>query len=255
MKLHILSLALLGAAFAVVVGANADDEPSVRALFVPVCPPTPSPEPLTEPAAAPADGSVALSWRAPANSACVNYYYNITYAAMGPTGEVGTLETRQVGAPEATLSGLANGILYKFMVRAGSRELTAAAAEGATVAAVPGGWCDPAAAPGAPSALAATSGSTGAVRLCWGAPAAGGCVSEYRLALKQVPLTDEEVKASRWTTKSLRTAGCMTVPGLAEGRGYQFAVQAWSAGAKAGANAGAEVTVAREWRCMPVSNW
>ena len=48
----------------------------------------------------------------------MNYYYNITYAAIGPTGEVGQVNKLQVWAPNTTLSGLANGVQYKFSVKA-----------------------------------------------------------------------------------------------------------------------------------------
>ena len=80
-------------------------------------------------------------------------------------------------------------------------------ADAATAAAVPGRWCEPLASSGAPTNLAATSTTGTSVRLCWGAPAGGGCVSEYRLVVRQIPLTDEEVASSRWAYSTLKTAG------------------------------------------------
>jgi len=139
-------------------------------------------------------------------------------------------------------------------VSAGQND-SAAAPAAVVNGAVPNAYCDPAAPPAAPTAVRA-SGGADSVRLCWGAPAGGGCTSEYRLAMRMVPLTDEEVRATRWTFRTLKSAGCMTVPGLAERRSYQFALQAFSSAAgKAGPNVAAEATVVREWRCLPVPNW
>lgn len=121
--------------------------------------------------------------------------------------------------------------------------------------AIPGPrYCDPSAVPGAPQDLTATSG-VDSVRLCWTAPKSGGCVSEYRLAGRIVPLTDEEVRNSKWRSQTFKSAGCMTLGGMADKRSYQYAIQAVGEGGRSGALARAEATVVREWRCMPVQRW
>lgn len=112
--------------------------------------------------------------------------------------------------------------------------------------------CNSTFAPSAPTNLTAIP-LDGGVRLCWGPPSNGGCVAEYKVAYRLVPLTDEESKQVRWLYKTTTNYGCAALTDLRDRRSYQIAVQASTGGR--GGYAMVEATVAKTWRCMPVVNY
>jgi hypothetical protein len=194
------------------------------------------------------DANVTLTWTA-ANKACLDFY-RLRYIQQGPTGERTTKPIeRQTRETNITLTeGISNGILHGFSVEAvkGGFNRT----KPASVSAVPLRACDASASPNA--ALEVVAYSEGAnIKLCWKPPVTGGCVDEYRVAARIVPLTQEEARSVRWNYQTHATAGCITFKGLQDRRSYQFAVQTYSKAARSGSAVGASATVVSNWRCMP----
>lgn len=83
------------------------------------------------------------------------------------------------------------------------------------------------------------------IKLCWNPPKSGGCVEEYRVAARVVPLTNEEMAQLRWDVRKLSTAGCVVYNNLLDRRTYQFAVQSYSSSARSGSVVGTSATVYR----------
>ncbi|MXY53676.1 MAG: hypothetical protein F4Y86_14290 [Gammaproteobacteria bacterium] len=122
------------------------------------------------------DGEVRLSWQAPADtggSALRTYAYRYRpaggrFGAWTPTGV----------EPEALVTGLANGITYRFEVRA---ETDAAVGPAAVADATP---ALTATVPSMPRGLAAEALPTGAVTLVWQAPSSDGGLALVRYDLR-----------------------------------------------------------------------
>ena len=165
--------------------------------------------------ATPENGEVALSWAAPASDggAPVTSYrvYDSTVAGFTP----GTPVESSTGT-SATVTGLANGTTYYFLITAindagQSPASTQASATPAT----------PATAPGAPTGLTATP-ENGEVALSWAAPASdgGAPVTSYRVY-------DSTVAGfTPGTPVESSTGTSATVTGLANGTTYYFLITA-----------------------------
>ena len=175
--------------------------------------------------AVPADGKVALSWTAPANTGgSVITGYQVRYIAVG--GNKGTVATwttpTDVGVVIAhTVVGLTNGEEYEFEVRG----LNAAGG---------GAWSDTATATprttsDAPTGLQATP-ADGKVALTWTAPAetGGSVITGYDVRYILSSATDKS--DGQWSDAlHTGTTATHTVSGLTNGEEYEFQVRAVSA--------------------------
>lgn len=215
------------------------------------CVPLDAPATPTGLTALPGDGNVTLTWAASAHKSCVDYY-TVTYLSIGPQGAKGVITQAQTTKLNITLTGLENGVNHAFYVEAVNKKFNRTAP--ATTTSIPKGPCDPGMAAGAPQNLTAVADGPG-IKICWKAPRPGGCVDQYRVAKKMLPLTEEEVQTSTWQYQQVSTAGCMSFPGLQDRRLYQFAVQSFNTRARAGAFATTQATVMRDWKCMAVNGF
>ena len=163
--------------------------------------------------ATPGDGEVLLEWTAPADDGgapVTGYQYRYAAGAAVPEGR----RWRSAGkALERTVTGLTNGRLYAFEVRARNR---VGGGRVRTARAIPVGV------PGAPASLTATAGD-GEVALTWRAPADNGGTPvtgyEYRHAAgAAVP------EGTPWQSAGLLHE--LTVTGLTNGQQYAFEVRA-----------------------------
>ena len=165
--------------------------------------------------ATPYDGRVLLSWSAPADdggSAIVRY--EMRHAAGA--GVPGHAAWTSVGtATTHTVSGLTNGALHSFEVRAVNGE-TPSEGPAAIVRATPSGP------PTAPQGLSAAPGD-GEVALTWSAPANGGGSDLVRYEVRHAAHA-RELGASAWTSVGLATTH--TVSGLTSGVQRIFEVRA-----------------------------
>lgn len=199
----------------------------------------------------PGDSTATISWLKPANDACVDFY-NVSWAQIGPKGEKGALF--QVKTPEngLTLTNLDNGVQYAFYVEAVYAQVNRT--RPALITTIPQSQCDTTLAPTQPTNLTAYSDGPG-IKICWKAPKGNGCVSEYRVARRLFPLTEEEARSVQWEYIQAKTAGCMTLGNLLDRRTYQLAVQSYSSSAKSGGYASTQATVVQDWKCMPVPSF
>jgi fibronectin type 3 domain-containing protein len=175
------------------------------------------PGPPARLAAVPGNGQVTLSWAAPASDGGSPVTgYNL-YAGTTPDFRGKPPLAKKVAGTAVTVTGLANGTIYYFMVTAvnGVGE-----GSGAEVRAVP------VTVPGAPTGLAAVPGN-GQVALSWAAPASdgGSPVTGYIIYQGTSPggETGTPVKGSPVTGTSC------TVTGLTNGTTYYFKVVAANA--------------------------
>ena len=183
------------------------------------------------------------------------------YHSVGPQGLKGATVQTQAGPKQmnSTIIGLENGVKYAFYVEPVNKKFNRTIAAMAT--ALPIAPCDRDMVPSAPANLTAFADGPG-IKVCWKAPpqptngGVSGCVDEYRIAKKMVPLTEEEVKTATWQYQpQVTSAGCMTFPSLADRRSYQFAVQSYGVAPRAGSFASTQATVVRDWKCMPVGGY
>lgn len=65
--------------------------------------------------AIPGDGNITVSWAAPGNDACFDFY-NVTYYPVGPEGLVGPSAEMKTTLLNATLTHLSNGVKYTISV-------------------------------------------------------------------------------------------------------------------------------------------
>ena len=174
------------------------------------------PDSPSAPSLVPGDGQVTVSWRVPNGNGARVSSYQVQYGArdalrwssMSPTGST-----------QQSVTGLNNGVLYDFRVRARSgspSQWSDWSAWSQTVSETPVGP----AVPDAPTGLVTTAGD-GEVRLSWSAPAP---------IANEAPITSYEVQTrsgggvwSRWGT--VRSSGA-TVRPLTNGTSYQFRVAA-----------------------------
>lgn len=177
----------------------------------PVTPATAADAPTSVVASARSDGSVALTWTAPAGNGGEITTYTVTPepACVACTG------LTVVGNPAptaATITGLTLGTSYAFSVAATNRAGTGASSAASDAV-------TPATAPDAPAEVRATASSDGTVSIVWSAPADNGApITSYVV----VP-TPSCPSCGGLTPTGELTA---TVSRLAYGRSYTFTVTA-----------------------------
>ena len=174
-----------------------------------------------------ADGTVTLSWSAPADtggSEVVRYELRHAEGASVPADAAWT----PVGlATEHTATGLANGAQHSFEVRAANGEGAGPAAQvqatpEATTEPEPPVEPTPATVPSAPEGLSATA-ADGTVTLSWSAPADTGGSEVVRYELRHAEGASVPAKTA-WTPVGLETEH--TATGLANGAQHSFEVRA-----------------------------
>ena len=183
--------------------------PEVRTQATPVTVPT-APQELS---AAPGDSQVVLRWQAPANNGGSDLVrYEVRHAAGASVP--GDTPWTPVGlATTHTVSGLANGALHSFEVRAVNGQ--GAGSEVRTQE-------TPAAVPAAPQGLSAARGDSQVV-LRWQAPANNGGSDLVRYEVRHAVGTSVPGDTA-WTPVGLVTTH--TVSGLANGALHSFEVRA-----------------------------
>ena len=183
--------------------------PEVRTQETPVTVPA-APQGLS---AAPGDSQVVLRWQAPANNGGSDLVrYEVRHAA-GASVPGDTAWTPVGLATTHTVSGLANGALHSFEVRAVNGQ--GAGSEVRTQA-------TPAAVPAAPQGLSAARGDSQVV-LRWQAPANNGGSDLVRYEVRHAVGTSVPGDTA-WTPVGLVTTH--TVSGLANGALHSFEVRA-----------------------------
>ena len=162
-------------------------------------------------------GRVALSWGAPADGGSQITRYEYRYAASGEDWSDWATADGAGNARSATISNLTNGTLYGFQVRAVNN---LGEGEASQVTATPGS------APGAPTNLAARSGSE-TITVTWDAPAAdgGASIRSYQLRYR--------MNGSGWsnwmTVNGAENGNSYTLTGLSNGIGHEIEVRAVNA--------------------------
>jgi len=157
------------------------------------------------------DTQAALAWTAPSSdggAAITGYVIEYT-----PSGGSATTVSTGVTSPSFTLSGLTNGTAHSIRVAAVN-----SVGQGSYSSAVS---VTPAGVPGAPTALAATSGTDSAVPLAWTAPASNGGASITGYVVEWTPSGGS---ASTVSTGSASTN--YTKSGLTNNTEYGFRVAA-----------------------------
>lgn len=186
------------------------------------------------------DGIVNVTWT-PGNEGCVDSYIVRAGKRLGSWVDVSSV--REITTSDNTASfkdNIENGFLYAISVEATSAGNNNT--EKVIVTAIPSdNECKPGS-PGPAQKVSAVS-EGGSIKLCWSPPISGGCVDEYRVAARIVPLTNQEMSQLRWDTRKFDTAGCVIYENLLDRRTYQFAIQTYSNAARSGSIVGASATV------------
>jgi predicted phage tail protein len=204
-----------------------------------------NPGPPTGLTAAPGNGRVVLSWTAPASDGGAGISGYVIYQGTSPGGESRVpVNGALVQATSYTVTGLANGTPYYFMVAAvndakrqgsASGEASATPVSAATSASastsasqIPGTGAH-----GAPTGLTATAGNA-QVTLSWTAPASdgGSPPASYHVYEGTSP------GFALGTAVRNTTGTSITVTGLTNGTTYYFVVTAVDANGKMSASSG-----------------
>ncbi len=184
-----------------------------------------------QPSAAPANGSVALSWTAPYNGGSAITSYTVQYQPSG-AGSWTTVSPGPGAATTLTVASLANGTDYAFRVLA--TNVAGSSAYSASVLATPRTI------PGQPTGLKAVHGNA-LVKLTWNAPAANGgsAISDYVIQYGEIDIQEPETVDGDWITfaDGAGTSLSATVPGLTNGTTYLFQVIAVNAAGSGSASA------------------
>ena len=164
--------------------------------------------------ATPGDKQVALNWGAPADGGSQILRYEYRYAAAGVAyADAWTTVSGAGNARSVTVTGLTNGTVYRFQVRAVNSIGEGGAAEDSTT---------PGRAPTAPTGLTARVESE-TIKVMWGVPAdTGGAISSYQVRYRM-----NEGGWISWTTvPGGASATSYTLTGLSNGIGYEIEVAA-----------------------------
>ena len=160
------------------------------------------------------DESVTLNWSAPGDGGSQILRYEYRYAASGETWSEWMTVSGGGNARSVAVSGLTNGTLYGFQVRAVN---SVDEGEAAQATATPGR------APSAPTGLAASVESE-SITVMWGMPADDGGSAIVRY---EVNYRESGGQASGWmTVAGGASATSHTIMGLTNGIGYEIAVRA-----------------------------
>ncbi len=152
------------------------------------------------------NGSLALSWTAPAsNGGAAITSYTITYNSGGDDTSV-----TGISGTSTTLTGLSNGTTYTIRVAALNSQGTSTLSSSVTGT--------PSTVPGAPTGLTATSGAN-SVALSWTAPASNGGASITSYTVSYSSTEGSESVSSIVGTST-------TITGLTNGTSYTFTVAA-----------------------------
>ena len=160
------------------------------------------------------DESVTLNWSAPGDGGSQILRYEYRYGATGETWGEWMTVSGSGSARRVTVSGLTNGTLYGFQVRAVN---SVDPGEAAQATATPGR------APSAPTGLAASVESE-SITVMWGMPADDGGSAIVRY---EVNYRESGGQWSGWMTAAGgASATSHTIMGLTNGIGYEIAVRA-----------------------------
>jgi len=175
------------------------------------------------------DGQIALSWGASDDGGSEILRYEYRYAESGETWSDWATVSGAGNARSVTVSGLTNGTLYGFEVRAVN---SIGEGEASQTTGTPGR------APAAPTGLIATTRSE-AITVTWGMPAdtGGTNITGYQVRYRVI--------GGGWTSWTTVGGGASatsyTLTGLTNGTGYEIAVRAVNA-VGAGASDSVEAT-------------
>ena len=161
------------------------------------------------------DESVTLNWSAPGDGGSQILRYEYRYGATGETWGEWMTVSGSGSARRVAVSGLTNGTLYGFQVRAVNSVDAGEAAPTATAT--------PGRAPSAPTGLAASVESE-SITVMWGMPAddGGSAITRY-----EVNYRESGGQWSGWMTAAGgASATSHTIMGLTNGIGYEIAVRA-----------------------------
>jgi len=165
-------------------------------------------------AAAHSDGSVALSWVAPASNGATISAYTVTPTPACP-GCSGLSVTGNPASASTNITGLATGTSYTFTVTATNSAGTSSPSSASNAVV-------PATAPNAPPAPTATADSDGSVALSWPAPAGNGAtVTAYTITP-----TPACSGCGGLAVTGNPAAASTSITGLATGTSYTFTVTA-----------------------------
>ncbi|WP_426574026.1 fibronectin type III domain-containing protein [Aquihabitans sp. McL0605] len=184
------------------------------------------------------NGTVALSWTAPASdggSAITGY--TVT-PSIGATPQAPT--TFNSAATTQTITGLTNGTAYTFTVAAVNAAGTGSASSASAAV-------TPVDVPGPPTAVSGTAGNA-QVTLSWTAPTStgGSSITAYRVT----PYLGVTAQAP---TTFASTATTQTVTGLVNGNAYTFTVQAVNAAGTGAASTASAAVIPRTVPGAPTS--
>ena len=206
------------------MNASGDGAASASAQARPVAPPPAPPAAPTNFAAAAGDGQVGLSWNNPNNATITKYQYHHASAL-----EWKDIPGSGAGTTGYTVTGLTNGALYAFQVRAvnaGGNGVASASAQ-----------ARPVAPPAAPTNIAPAGGNA-QVALSWSNPN-NATITKYQYRQS----SNSGISWSPdWTDIPGSGAGTTghTVTGLTNGILYTFQVRAVNAGGDGAASASAQ---------------
>ena len=160
------------------------------------------------------DESVALSWRAPGDGGSQILRYEYRYATSGETWSEWATVSGGGSARSLTITGLTNGTLYGFQVRAVNVIGDGAEAQDTAT---------PGAAASAPTGLTARVESE-AITVMWGMPAddGGSAITGYRVRYR----TSGGAWSAPMAVEGGASATSYTMTGLTNGVGYE--IQVWA---------------------------
>jgi titin len=167
------------------------------------------------PTVARGDGSVAVTWVAPANGGAAITGYSLEYSSNSGSTWTNWSSAISSSATTETVTGLTNGTAYVFRVAATNSIGTSAWSSSSAST-------SPAALPSAPTLSALTAGANN-VALTWNAPSSTGgfAITDYRIEFSSNG-------GSSWSTfaHTASAATSISVTGLTNGTSYVFKVSA-----------------------------